>query len=73
MGIFAGNLGRYHNNFAGSPAFGTLVALAAGAVMWMFRRQLAWPTTRLVFVCYQVHVLMDFLTISRGTMLLWPF
>jgi membrane-bound metal-dependent hydrolase YbcI (DUF457 family) len=73
VGIVAGNLGRYHNNFAGSPAFGTIVALAAGAFMWRLRRPLAWPTTTLVFICYQVHILMDFLTISRGTMLLWPF
>lgn len=73
VGILAGNIGRYHNNFAGTPAFGALVALAAGALTWVVRRQLTWPTMSLVFISYQVHILMDFLTISRGTMLLWPF
>ena len=73
VGIAFGDLGRYHNNFAGSPAFGTLVALFAGGVVWLFRRHLARQATVLVFVCYQVHVFMDFLTISRGSMMLWPF
>jgi inner membrane protein len=73
VGIIAGDIGRFHNNFAGSPAFGTLVALAAGALTWLVRRHLARSVTILVFISYQVHVLMDFLTISRGSMLLWPF
>ena len=73
VGILAGDIGRYHNNFAGSPAFGALVALAAGALTWVVRRQLTWMTMSLVFISYQTHVFMDFLTISRGTMLLWPF
>lgn len=72
IGIAAGNLGRYHNNFAGSPAFGVLVALAVAAVVGVVRRPLARPALALVLICYQMHVLMDFLTVSRGTMLLWP-
>ena len=68
-----GNLGRYHNNFAGSPAFGVLAALAvAGGVMIMVRRSWARPALILTFVCYEVHVFMDFLTVGRGVMLLWP-
>ncbi len=72
VGIALGNLGRYHNNFAGSPAFGALVALVVGGIALLVRRSWARTALTLTFVCYEVHVLMDFLTVGRGVMLLWP-
>jgi membrane-bound metal-dependent hydrolase YbcI (DUF457 family) len=72
VGIAFGNLGRYHNNFAGAPAFGVLVAAALGGVTWLVRPAAAKGVLLLALVCYQIHVLMDFLTIGRGVMLLWP-
>jgi len=72
VGIALGNLGRYHNNLAGSPAFGALVALAVAGGVSLVRRGWARPALTLTFVCYEVHVLMDFLTFGRGVMLLWP-
>jgi hypothetical protein len=72
LGIALGNLGRYHNNFAGSPAFGALVALVVAGGVMLVRRAWARQALILTFVCYEVHVLMDFLTVGRGVMLLWP-
>ena len=72
VGILAGNLGRYHNNFMGSPVFGVLFALligvAARVVGGRFGRWFL-----LALVCYQTHVVMDFFTVGRGVMLLWPW
>jgi membrane-bound metal-dependent hydrolase YbcI (DUF457 family) len=73
VGIALGNFGRYHNNFAGSPLFGVMVALVA-AILWRaIGRGSAREAALLTLVCYQLHVWMDFFTVSRGVMLLWPF
>jgi inner membrane protein len=72
VGIFAGDLGRYHNQLMGSPVFATVAALGVAAVARLlggsFGRWFA-----LALVCYQLHVLMDYFTIGRGVKLLWPF
>jgi membrane-bound metal-dependent hydrolase YbcI (DUF457 family) len=73
LGIFLGDLGRYHNNLAGSPVFGALVALATGGIVAIFRRSAFKPVFSLTFVCYQLHVFMDYFTVGRGVMVLWPF
>ncbi len=36
VGIVLGDLGRYHNNLASAPFFGTLVSLCAAAIAWLF-------------------------------------
>jgi len=71
IGILAGDLGSYHNQLMGSPAFAVLAAVAVGLAArglgGSFGRWFA-----LGLVCYQLHVLMDYLTIGRGVKLLWP-
>lgn len=72
VGILLGDLGRFHNNFTSSPVFGTLVALCVGGVVRLFRKSTGAQALLLTFVCYQTHILMDFFTMGRGLMLLWP-
>lgn len=72
IGIALGNLGRYHNNFAGSPAFGLLVAGAIGAASWILARPHARSLFLLTLFCYQLHILMDYFTVGRGLMMAWP-
>jgi membrane-bound metal-dependent hydrolase YbcI (DUF457 family) len=71
VGIILNNLGRYHNNLVGAPLFGAGVAVGVAALTWRWRRTQNWFT--LALVCYQAHILMDYLTVGRGIMLLWPF
>lgn len=73
VGIFLGNLGKYHNNLAGSPLFATLVTAVVGGIVWVARRDAARQAFALTFVCYQLHVILDFFTVGRGVMLAWPF
>lgn len=72
VGILLGNLGKFHNNLAGSPVFATLVAAVSAGIAWLVRKELGRPVFQLSFVCYQLHVLMDFFTVGRGVMLAWP-
>ncbi len=72
VGIALGNLGRYHNNLAGSPAFGLGVALVAGSGARLVSAPAAPRAFLLTLVCYELHVLLDYLTVGRGVMLLWP-
>lgn len=73
VGILAGNLGRYHNNFMGSPLFGVLAAFAAATALRALTGEAFGRWFLLALVCYELHVLMDFFTIGRGVMLLWPW
>lgn len=72
VGIAYGNLARFHNNFTSSPVFGTLVAVAVGVLVALSRRASFQRGFLLTFVCYQLHVFMDFVTVGRGLMMLWP-
>ena len=75
-GLVLGNLAQYHNHFAASPAFGTAVALLAALIAAIVRPGARARSARraflLTFACYQTHLAMDFMTVSRGTMLFWP-
>ena len=72
VGIGLGDLGRYHNNMTHSLGFIALVGLAT----WSVTRLLALPCPRrwaaIASGCMLLHVLMDFVTVGRGVMLLWP-
>jgi membrane-bound metal-dependent hydrolase YbcI (DUF457 family) len=73
VGLLLGNMGRYHNNFMGSPLFGVLAALVvAGAIRLVTGARFGF-WFGLTLICYELHVLMDYLTVGRGVMLLWPF
>ncbi len=73
VGLLMGDFGRFHNNLTHSFTFGLLVSMLFGAVMWMRRVSKFMPWFVLSLICYGSHVIMDFFTIGRGVMLLWPF
>jgi membrane-bound metal-dependent hydrolase YbcI (DUF457 family) len=73
VGFLSGDFGRYHNNASHSLVVGAIVALSVGGVArWRFgagfRRWFL-----LALLCYDLHIIMDSFTISRGVMGLWPF
>jgi len=71
-GVLLGDMGRYHNNFMGSPLFGVLAAvIVAGALRLLAGAPFGF-WFGLGLLCYELHVLMDYLTVGRGVMLLWP-
>ena len=72
-GILSGNFERFHNNFTNSLVFGLAIATAVGAVAWLNRRAGFRRWFAIALVSYELHVLMDFFTIGRGVMLVWPF
>jgi membrane-bound metal-dependent hydrolase YbcI (DUF457 family) len=67
-----GDFGRYHNNVTHSVFVGLAAALGFG--LWL--RWRGKPNAKtwfiLALICYQLHILMDAATISRGVMALWP-
>ena len=71
-GLLLRDFGRYHNNGSHSLFVGLAVALVIGALAWSRKRSgfVYWFT--LVLLCYQFHVILDFFTVGRGVMLLWP-
>jgi inner membrane protein len=72
-GFITGQFGRYHNNFTHSLIFGLLVAvILSGLLAWKQKSSfILWFVIALI--SYEMHVVMDFFTIGRGVMLLWPF
>ena len=71
VGILLGDLDRYHNHLMNSPAFAFLVAVAVGGIGWWRRSEFRFWFT-LALACYLVHIVLDYLTVGRGIMLLWP-
>ena len=71
VGILLGDLGRYHNHMMGSPAFGFLAAVCVGTIGWWRRAEFRFWFT-LALACYLIHIVLDYLTVGRGVMLLWP-
>ena len=73
IGIWMGDFWRFHNQATHSLIIGLIIALGIGAVIWLRRRSgfLCWFIIALL--CYELHVIMDFFTLGRGVMLLWPF
>jgi inner membrane protein len=72
VGILVGDLGRFHNQFMGSPAFGVLAATGVGIAGRLLGGAPFLGWFLLALVCYQAHVIMDYFTIGRGVKLLWP-
>lgn len=70
-GVLLGDFARYHNNATHSLLVGTGIALGFAAVM-------KWRTGSFGFwflfalACYNLHILMDAATWSRGVKALWP-
>lgn len=73
LALLTGNVEQTHNNWTHSPVTGLTATLIGGSALWFARRKSwrHWAVT--IFICYELHVLMDFFTVGRGVMLLLPF
>jgi inner membrane protein len=72
-GLLMGDLGRYHNNWTHSFIVGLGVALLVGCLAWLLRHSGFSRWFILALLCYESHIIMDYLTIGRGIMAFWPF
>jgi inner membrane protein len=72
LGFLLGNFGRYHNNITHSIFAGLFASLLFNAIMRSHTtlKNVNWLIIALT--CYELHVIMDFFTVGRGTMLFWP-
>ena len=71
IGIWFGDMGRFHNHMMSSPFIAVLMSLVIGGAGWQLRGEF-YPWFILALVCYLMHIVMDFFTTGRGIMLLWP-
>ena len=71
-GLLLRDFGRYHNNGSHSLLIGLAVALVIGALAWWRKQSGFVYWFGLVLLCYQFHIILDFLTVGRGVMLFWP-
>ncbi len=73
VGILAGDLGRYHNNFTHSLFVGIGVAIIFAVSVWLVMKKDFWVWFVICFLGYSLHIVMDFFTFGgRGVMLFWP-
>lgn len=73
-GLLLGDFDQFHNTISNSLLVGIVVALLFASFLWLVQGRThfaAWFS--LTLLCYESHVLMDYFTIGRGVMLLWPF
>jgi membrane-bound metal-dependent hydrolase YbcI (DUF457 family) len=73
LGLLLGDLGAYHNNIVNSLFVGLAVSLLLASLLWIGWGMRFWPWLGLLLLCYELHVLADYLTWGRGVMLFWPF
>jgi len=72
-GILAGDIGRYHNQGTHSLVVGLLVALLFAVLLARGRMHAFKAWFAPLLLSYELHVLMDVVTLGeRGVMLLWP-
>lgn len=72
-GILAGDIGRYHNQGTHSLVVGLLVALFFAVLLARGRMHAFKAWFPPLLLSYELHVLMDVVTLGeRGVMLLWP-
>jgi inner membrane protein len=72
LGLIFEDFGRFHNSLTHSLVVGLGVAVVVGALAVSTRRFRFVDGFLLTLVCYDLHVIMDFFTIGRGVMALWP-
>ena len=72
-GIAAGDIQAFHNAAMSSLAAAFLASLLAAALFSVKYREKPFFPFAVAFLCYGIHLLMDFFTSGRGVMLLWPF
>lgn len=73
-GLLIGDVGRFHNQWSHSFVSGLVVALLIAGVFYWRQRAEFWFWFLISLVSYNLHVIMDYFTLSgRGVMLWWPF
>lgn len=72
LGVLAGNLESYHNQWTHSLLTGMAVCMVFALAMriWSAAGFTTWFA--ISYACYALHVIMDSLTYGRGTMMFWP-
>jgi inner membrane protein len=72
VGIVSGDFGRFHNNVTHSLLAGLVVASGVGFLAARKRWSRFWLWFVVALVGYELHVVMDALTVGRGVMIFWP-
>lgn len=72
-GIVAGDIQAFHNAAMSSLAAALIFSMLAAAACRVMERGKTFFAFAVAFLCYGLHLLMDFFTSGRGVMLLWPF
>ena len=72
-GVLFGDLRRFHNSVMHSLVFGLVVAIPIAIVVWLRKPSGFVHWFIIALLCYEAHVIMDFFTLGRGVMALWPF
>lgn len=72
-GILLRQIDYFHNNLSHSLFFGLIVAFSVGCLVWLMQKTGFAYWFLLTLLCYETHVMMDFFTVGRGVMILWPF
>jgi membrane-bound metal-dependent hydrolase YbcI (DUF457 family) len=73
LGILTGNFGRFHNNITHSLFVGVGVAMIVGGLISILLREKISYWFLIALLCYELHVIMDYFTVGRGILALWPF
>lgn len=73
VGLIAGDLGRYHNQWTHSlvACMGATILFGACLRVLLHGRFRYWMAA--AFCCYGAHLLMDICSYGRGIKALWPF
>jgi membrane-bound metal-dependent hydrolase YbcI (DUF457 family) len=72
-GLYFRSINAFHNNISHSLAFGLIVAFSLATTIWLKHRARFVHWLLIILLCYELHVIMDFFTVGRGVMILWPF
>lgn len=73
LGVIFSDFGRYHNNISHSLVSGLVTSVLIGLVVKVAMKAQFWVGFIATLIFYELHIVMDFFTYSRGIMLLWPF
>jgi inner membrane protein len=72
LGVAMGDFGGIHNQWTHSLFTGLGFAVVFGGLISRIQQTRFIKWFFLVLLCYQLHILADFLTFGRGVMLFWP-
>ena len=70
--VLLNDFGRFHNQGSHSLLVGLAVALATAGLAALLRAGSLRVWFVVALVAYELHVILDFLTVGRGVMLFWP-